>query len=90
MLYYIEAGNGISMSKWRVLDSAPYYAMVESGELMRNSSSSILSSFGQFLPYQQPSNSDVRSVLINNSWTHSVTCVSHGCSPWSCHQVDHC
>ena len=59
----LEAGNGVSMSKWRILDSSPYYAMVESGELIKKSSSSnILTSFGQLLPYQPASNNDVRCV----------------------------
>ena len=55
----LEGADGVSLSKWRMLDSAPHYATVESGELIKKSSS-ILSSFGQLLPYQQASNSDVR------------------------------
>lgn len=63
MFYTIlEAGNGVSMSKWRILDSAPYYAVVESGELVKKSSSGILSSFGPLLPYKPANNYDVRCV----------------------------
>ena len=57
----LEATDGVNLSKWRMLDSAPHYAMIEGEELVKKSSS-ILSSFGQLLPYQQASNDDVRSV----------------------------
>lgn len=57
----------VTLSKWRILDSAPHYAIVEGGELVK--SSSFLSSFGQLLPYQPSSNYDVsqfngRTVII--------------------------
>jgi len=50
-----KATDGVGLSKWRTLDSAPHYAMIEGEELVKKSSS-ILTSFGQLLPYQQPSN----------------------------------
>ena len=61
MYCLLEAADEVSLSKWRILDSAPHYAMIEGGELVKKSSS-ILPSFGQLLPYQQPSNHDVRCV----------------------------
>ena len=57
MFCLLEATDGVKLSKWRILDSAPHYAMIEGEELVKKSSS-ILSSVGQLLPYQQPSNND--------------------------------
>ena len=74
LLTTLEAG--VCVSKWRVLDAAPHYAVVEGRDVVQKTSS--------FLPYQQLSSDKVCVVLVSLI----MHVARHGCFVWSCHQVD--